>query len=68
MYRLINFLHTLINIKATSNTFNEIAHWSLIENLRKFHWRIPSIWHNINEHAKLLFDHPYKDVREQVAK
>ncbi len=67
MYRLIDFLRTLINTKATSNTFNEIAHWSLIRNLNEFGWRIPSIWCEINEHAKALLDHPYKDVRERIA-
>jgi hypothetical protein len=68
MYRLINFFCTLINTKATSNTFNEIAHWSLIRHLSEFGWRIPSIWREINEHARALLDHPYKEVRDRIAK
>ena len=68
MYRLIDFFRTLINIKATSNAFNEIAHWSLIRNLSEFGWRIPSLLHEISEHAKVLLDHPYKDLREKIAK
>ena len=54
--------------KPTSNTFNEAAHWSLIRNLNQFDWRIPSIWRDIIEHAKLLLDHSSSNVRERVAK
>ncbi len=68
MYRVIDFIHTLINTKATSNTFNETAHWSLIRNLNGFQWRIPAIWCEINEHAKTLLDHPSPGVRERIAK
>ena len=68
MYRVIDFLRTLISTKPTSNTFNEAAHWSLIQNLNEFDWRIPSIWHDIIEHSKLLLDHSSSDVRERIAK
>ncbi len=68
MHRVIDFLRTLINTKATSNTFNETAHWSLIRNLNQFDWRIPSIWRDIIEHAKEFFDHSSPGVRERVAK
>ncbi|CAF3616295.1 unnamed protein product [Rotaria sordida] len=37
------------------------------ENLREFQWRIPSVWCKINDYAKTLLDHPYKDVRESIA-
>ena len=68
MHRVIEFLRTLINTKATSNVFNETAHWSLVRNLSQFQWRIPSIWRDIIEHAKLLLDHPSSSVRERIAK
>jgi hypothetical protein len=68
MHRVIDFLRTLINTKATSNTFSETAHWSLIRNLNQFDWRIPSTWRDIIEHAKLLLDHSSPGVRERIAK
>ena len=68
MYRLIDFLRTLKNNKIGSNTSNEVCRWSLIQNLSEFQWRIPSIWCEINEHAKLLLDHPSKDLRYRIAK
>jgi hypothetical protein len=46
----------------------EISRWSLIRNLSHFQWRIPSIWCDINEHAKVLLDHPSKDVRDHITK
>lgn len=67
MYRLIHFLHALTNNKTVSSTFSEISCWSLIQNLSTFQWHIPSIWCDINEHAKLLLDHPSKGVRERIA-
>ena len=68
MHRVIDFLRTLINTKTTSNTFNEVAHWSLIRNLREFQWRIPSIWCELIQHAKVLLDHPSSDVRKRIAR
>jgi hypothetical protein len=67
MHRLIDFMRTLINIKTMSNTFSEISRWSLLRNLCEFEWRIPSIWCEVNEHAKLLLDHPSSGVRERIA-
>ncbi|CAF1134879.1 unnamed protein product [Rotaria sordida] len=67
IYRLIHFICTLINTKTMLNTFNEMSRWTLIENLREFQWRIPSVWCKINDYAKTLLDHPYKDVRESIA-
>ncbi|CAF4800212.1 unnamed protein product [Rotaria sp. Silwood1] len=67
MHRLIEFIYLLINNYTTANTFNETARWYLIQNLRCFQWRIPSIWCTINEHAKQLLDHPSKAVRERIA-
>ncbi|CAF2618988.1 unnamed protein product [Rotaria sp. Silwood2] len=67
MHRLIEFICLLINNDRTSNTFNETARWSLIQNLRYFQWRVPSIWCTINEHGKQLLNHPFKAVRERIA-
>jgi len=67
MYRLIHFLHSLINNPITSNTFNEIARWSLVQNLRMFQWRIPSVWRSIHEQAQGLMNHSFKLVREHIA-
>ncbi|CAF0768198.1 unnamed protein product [Adineta steineri] len=67
MYRLIHFIHTLIDPKIVSNIYNETARWSLIQTLISFKWRIPSIWCDINEHAKLLLDHPSEDIRKSIA-
>ena len=50
-----------------SNTFNETSRWYLIRNLNNFQWRIPSIWCEINKHAKELLDHPSKSIREHIA-
>ncbi|CAF1187532.1 unnamed protein product [Didymodactylos carnosus] len=60
MYRLIEFIRTLINNETMLNTFNGISRWSLIENLTYFQWRIPSILGQINEHAKVFLDHSSK--------
>ena len=67
MHRLIHFLCALIYNKTTLNTINEISCWSLIRNLSHFQWRIPSIWCDINEHAKVLLDHPSEDIRKSIA-
>ncbi|CAF4179344.1 unnamed protein product [Rotaria sp. Silwood2] len=67
MYRLIDFIRTLINNQISSNTFNETSRWSLIQTLKMFQWRIPSIWCTIYEHAKELLDHSFKPVREHIA-
>jgi hypothetical protein len=68
MHRVIDFILTLIKSETTSNTFNETSRWSLIRNLNEFKWRIPSIWCEVNEHAKGLLDHPSPGVRERIAK
>ncbi|CAF1256683.1 unnamed protein product [Didymodactylos carnosus] len=67
MYRLIEFIRTLINNETMLNTFNGISRWSLIENLTYFQWRIPSILGQINEHAKVFLDHSSKGIRERIA-
>ncbi|CAF1460991.1 unnamed protein product, partial [Rotaria sordida] len=51
MYRLIEFIRTLINNKTTVNTFRETS----------------PLWCAINEYAKEILDHPYKAVREYIA-
>ena len=68
MHRLIGFLHGLIDTETTSNKFNETAQWSLMRDLEEFEWRIPSIWRDMIERAKVLLDHPSPDVRERIAK
>ncbi|CAF3673338.1 unnamed protein product [Rotaria sp. Silwood1] len=68
MYQLIDFIRTLINNQINSNTFTETSRWSLIQTLKMFQWRIPSIWCTIHEHAKELLDYSFKPVREHIAK
>lgn len=67
MYRIIDFLRTLIEHKPTSNTFNEAAHWSLVRNINQFDWRAPSVWNEIIEQAKLNLDHSATNVRDRIA-
>lgn len=67
MYRLIHFFHTLIDDRTTLSTTNEVSRWTLIHRLNHFNWRIPSIWREINEHARLLVDHVSDDVRYSIA-
>ena len=68
MHRLIEFIRTLINDHTIVNTFLETSRWFLILKLTNFEWRVPDIWCAINEHAKEMLDHPYKAVREHIAK
>ncbi len=68
MHRLIEFIRTLINDQTIVNTFLETSRWFLVLKLTNFEWRVPSIWCAINEHAKEMLDHPYKAVREHIAK
>ena len=68
MYRVIDFLRVLMYNKSTSNKFNENAHWSLIITLYQFDWRIPSVWCEIIEHAKLLLDHSSPNVQKYISK
>ena len=67
MYRLIEFMRSLMNTPSTANTFIETSRWQLIEQLGNFEWRIPEVWHTTHVHAKGLLEHPYKAVRERVA-
>ncbi|CAF1193810.1 unnamed protein product [Rotaria sp. Silwood1] len=68
MHRLIDFICSLVITNQTmGTTFNETSRWYLVEELRTFQWRIPSIWCAINDHAKTLLDHPFKTVRENIA-
>ena len=67
MYRLIHFLHSLINTANTSTTLNEAARWTLIDSLEGFQWRIPSVWRSIHEQAKDLMDHQSGLVRRRIA-
>jgi len=68
MNRLIEFFRTLINDETIANTFNETSRWYLIQTLKNFQWRIPSIWFDINEKAKELLDHSSKSVREYISR
>jgi hypothetical protein len=67
MYRPIEYLRSLTNTHATGNTFLETSHFSFIQKLSNFEWRIPAIWCAINQYAKELLDHPYKAIRERIA-
>lgn len=68
MYHAIEFLRSLMTNQTMENTFLETSQWTLIDTLSNFEWRIPSIWCAINQHAKELLDHPYKAIRECIAK
>ena len=68
MHRLIEFIRTLINDQTIVNTFLETSQWSLIQKLSNFEWRVPAIWCAINQYAKELIDHPYKAIRERIAR
>jgi hypothetical protein len=67
MNRLIDFFRSLIDNQTISNTFNETSRWYIIQSLRNFQWRIPSIWCEINQQAKELLDHSSKSVRECIS-
>ncbi|CAF3248683.1 unnamed protein product [Rotaria sp. Silwood2] len=67
MYRLIEFIRTLMHNQTKTNTLTETSRWCLIQQLHIFQWRIPSIWNAISEHAKDLLDHNFKNVRDRVA-
>jgi hypothetical protein len=67
MNRLIDFFRSLIDNQTISNTFNETSRWYIIQSLRNFQWRIPSIWCEINQQAKGLLDHSSKSVRECIS-
>ncbi|CAF4636892.1 unnamed protein product [Rotaria sp. Silwood1] len=67
MCRPIQFICTLINQQTSAYTFNEASRWYLVQCLRVFQWRIPSVWHLIHEKAKDLLDHPSKWIRERIA-
>jgi hypothetical protein len=53
---------------ATGNTFLETSCWSLIQKLSNLEWRIPAVWCSIHQYAKELLDHPYKAIRERIAR
>ncbi|CAF3716099.1 unnamed protein product [Rotaria sp. Silwood1] len=64
MYRLIDYICSLItNNHVMETAFDETSRWFLVEELKTFQWRIPSIWCIINNYAKELLDHPFKTVR-----
>ncbi len=68
MYRPIEYLRSLMNPHATGNTLLETSRWSFIQKLSNFEWRIPAIWCTINQYGKELLDHPYKAIRERIAR
>ncbi|CAF3400805.1 unnamed protein product [Rotaria socialis] len=67
MYRVVEFMHSLINTPSTTSTLIETSRWHLVQKLENFEWRIPAVWHAINDHAKDMLAHPYKSVREYIA-
>ena len=68
MHRPIQFLCSLLFNQTIGNTFLETSKWTLIQRLSNFEWRIPKIWCTINQYAKGFLDHPYKAIRECVAR
>jgi len=68
MHRLIEFIRTLINDQTIANTFLETSRWFLVLKLTNFEWRAPAICCAINEHGKEMLHHPYKPVRDHIAK
>lgn len=68
MVPLIDYLRSMVAPSMVTNPFFEMTAWSLIQKLNAFQWRIPSVWHEINEHAKELLDHPSKPIRERVVR
>ena len=68
MYRPIEYLRSLVNTSSRGNTFLETSYWSLAQKLSNLEWRIPAIWCDINQYAKGLLDHPYKAIRERIAR
>lgn len=53
---------------TSANTFLETCSWSLIQKLTNFEWRVPAVWCAINQYAQELLDHPYKAIRERIAR
>ena len=68
MYRPIEYLRSLMNSYSSGNIFLENKRWTLILKLSNFEWRIPTVWCAINQYAKEFLDHPYKTIRERIAR
>ena len=68
MYHAIEFLCSLMTNQTIGNTFLETSRWSFVQKLSNFEWRIPEIWHTINQCARELLDHPYKAIRDRIAR
>jgi hypothetical protein len=51
-----------------SNTFLELPKWILVQSLGNLEWRIPTNWTSVYQQAKQTLHHPYKAIREQIAK
>ncbi|CAF4174719.1 unnamed protein product [Rotaria sp. Silwood2] len=68
MCRLIDYICSLVtNNHMMETAFNEASRWFLVQELKTFQWRIPSVWCIINNYAKELLDHPFKTVRVYIA-
>ena len=68
MCRAIQFICMLINHQITVNACNEASQWCIVQSLRVFQWRIPSIWHMIHKQAQELLSHQSKSIRDRIAK
>jgi hypothetical protein len=68
MHRLIEFIHTLINDQTIANTFLGTSRWFLVLKLTNFEWRVSAICCATNEQSKEMLHHPYKPVRDHIAK
>ncbi|UJR08489.1 hypothetical protein I4U23_012756 [Adineta vaga] len=67
MTRPINFLCTLMKDQTITNTVAETSLWNVICSLRCYRWRIPSVWREINEKIKDMFDHPSLSIRNYIS-
>ncbi|CAF1508051.1 unnamed protein product [Didymodactylos carnosus] len=68
MYKPIEYILSLTTEQTLANTFNETSRWYLTQTISNFEWRVPTVWTTINKHATELLDHPFKAVRERIAK
>ncbi|UJR17800.1 hypothetical protein I4U23_004699 [Adineta vaga] len=66
MYRVIEFLLSLMNIPSTANGISETSRWYLVKILSNCEWHIPKVWHAVSTYAKELLDHPHSAVRERI--
>lgn len=67
MFHTIHFINTLIDSSMRKNSSNEASCWYLVQSLRIFQWRIPSVWKLICKQVHRLLDHSSELVRDRIA-